>query len=172
MMHGCTTIWERRYGLRENSKRNRATGRKCLNEFWPSLKPLHRPTLRGIESIETISFKLDKIARRRMCYFWLRNEHLLRAMLHRNPGRKASGRKNEKGRRISKDSEDSRPVERRGRDSNPRYRFTPYTGLANRRIRPLCHLSNDVLTRNRLKPFAYVAHISGKSNGRPTPSLT
>jgi hypothetical protein len=31
--------------------------------------------------------------------------------------------------------------ERRGRDSNPRYRFTPYTGLANRRIRPLCHLS-------------------------------
>ena|SRR6478736_6000157 len=39
---------------------------------------------------------------------------------------------NEKGRRIPKDSEDSRPVERRGRDSNPRYRFTPYTGLANR----------------------------------------
>jgi site-specific DNA recombinase len=30
---------------------------------------------------------------------------------------------------------------RRGRDSNPRYGFTPYNGLANRRLRPLGHLS-------------------------------
>src|SRR5688500_19951159 len=30
---------------------------------------------------------------------------------------------------------------RRGRDSNPRKRFTPFNGLANRRTRPLCDLS-------------------------------
>ena len=57
----------------------------------------------------------------------------------------ASGDKcaNEKGRDIPEKNKDSRPKKRRGRDSNPRYRFTPYTGLANRRIRPLCHLSQQ-----------------------------
>ena len=30
---------------------------------------------------------------------------------------------------------------RRGRDSNPRYGFRPYNGLANRRLQPLGHLS-------------------------------
>jgi hypothetical protein len=30
---------------------------------------------------------------------------------------------------------------RRERDSNPRYDFTPYNGLANRRLQPLGHLS-------------------------------
>ena len=30
---------------------------------------------------------------------------------------------------------------RRGRDSNPRYELSPYNGLANRRLRPLGHLS-------------------------------
>src|SRR5687768_17202299 len=30
---------------------------------------------------------------------------------------------------------------RRGGDSNPRYQFTRYNGLANRRFRPLSHLS-------------------------------
>src|SRR4051812_23146896 len=34
---------------------------------------------------------------------------------------------------------------RRGRDSNPRYGFTPYNGLANRRLRPLGHLSASPL---------------------------
>src|SRR5687767_2708185 len=45
-------------------------------------------------------------------------------------------------------------VQRRGRDSNPRYRFTPYTGLANRRIRPLCHLSqcDGVTDSNNHRP--------------------
>jgi hypothetical protein len=31
---------------------------------------------------------------------------------------------------------------RRERDSNPRYEFIPYNGLANRRLQPLGHLSN------------------------------
>src|ERR1700694_2275201 len=31
---------------------------------------------------------------------------------------------------------------RRGRDSNPRYSFGPYTGLANQRLQPLGHLSS------------------------------
>jgi hypothetical protein len=31
---------------------------------------------------------------------------------------------------------------RRGRDSNPRYGFRPYNGLANRRLQPLGHLSS------------------------------
>src|SRR5947209_3538170 len=29
-------------------------------------------------------------------------------------------------------------INRRGRDSNPRYGLSPYSGLANRRTRPLC----------------------------------
>src|SRR5437868_4367583 len=33
---------------------------------------------------------------------------------------------------------------RRGRDSNPRYSFGPYTGLANQRLEPLGHLSTTV----------------------------
>ena len=33
------------------------------------------------------------------------------------------------------------PDWRRGRDSNPRYGFRPYNGLANRRLQPLGHLS-------------------------------
>src|SRR4029453_19417986 len=33
------------------------------------------------------------------------------------------------------------PDLRRGRDSNPRCRFTPHAGLANRYLRPLGHLS-------------------------------
>ena len=46
-------------------------------------------------------------------------------------------------------------LERRGGDSNPRNRFTPFTGLANRRIRPLCHLSkNDFARADRLLPTA------------------
>jgi hypothetical protein len=34
--------------------------------------------------------------------------------------------------------------ERRGGDSNPWSRFTPLTGLANRRFRPLSHLSKSL----------------------------
>ena len=34
---------------------------------------------------------------------------------------------------------------RRGRDSNPRYGFTPHNGLANRRLRPLGHLSKPLM---------------------------
>ncbi len=34
-------------------------------------------------------------------------------------------------------------VERREWDSNPRYRLSPYTGLANQRLRPLGHLSRS-----------------------------
>ncbi len=34
-------------------------------------------------------------------------------------------------------------LKRRGRDSNSRYRFTPYDGLANRCLQPLGHLSGD-----------------------------
>src|SRR5437870_8837098 len=34
---------------------------------------------------------------------------------------------------------------RRGRDSNPRYSFGPYTGLANQRLEPLGHLSSTVV---------------------------
>ena len=37
---------------------------------------------------------------------------------------------------------------RRERDSNPRSRFTLDTDLANRRIRPLCHLSRPRSTRD------------------------
>src|ERR1700674_5388869 len=33
---------------------------------------------------------------------------------------------------------------RRGRDSNPRYSFGPYTGLANQRLEPLGHLSQNL----------------------------
>src|SRR5437879_8899594 len=36
---------------------------------------------------------------------------------------------------------------RRGRDSNPRYSFGPYTGLANQRLQPLGHLSRPVPAR-------------------------
>jgi hypothetical protein len=32
---------------------------------------------------------------------------------------------------------------RRRRDSNPRYGFRPYNGLANRRLQPLGHVSGD-----------------------------
>ena len=32
--------------------------------------------------------------------------------------------------------------QRRGGDSNPRYAYKTYAGLANRCIKPLCHLSN------------------------------
>src|SRR5437879_7801536 len=35
------------------------------------------------------------------------------------------------------------PAWRRGRDSNPRYSFGPYTGLANQRLQPLGHLSSS-----------------------------
>ncbi len=36
---------------------------------------------------------------------------------------------------------------RRERDSNPRYGLTPYSGLANRRTRPLCDLSTTIHRR-------------------------
>src|SRR6267154_2120273 len=36
---------------------------------------------------------------------------------------------------------------RRGRDSNPRYSFGPYTGLANQRLEPLGHLSQPLASR-------------------------
>ena len=36
---------------------------------------------------------------------------------------------------------DGQVLERRGRDLNSRYRFTPYGGLANRWFQPLTHLS-------------------------------
>src|SRR5438105_8906635 len=39
-----------------------------------------------------------------------------------------------------------RPLWRRGRDSNPRYSFGPYTGLANQRLQPLGHLSRSPAT--------------------------
>ena len=58
-----------------------------------------------------------------------------------NASAETSGTADEKSRGIAEKTSDSRRSKRRGRDSNPRYRFTPYTGLANRRIRPLCHLS-------------------------------
>src|SRR5215813_8175127 len=36
-------------------------------------------------------------------------------------------------------------VQRRGRDSNPRYSFWPYNSLANCRLRPLGHLSRSIV---------------------------
>src|SRR2546423_13449557 len=36
---------------------------------------------------------------------------------------------------------------RRGRDSNPRYSFGPYTGLANQRLQPLGHLSQPLIPK-------------------------
>ena len=41
---------------------------------------------------------------------------------------------------------------RRERDSNPRLRFTLNTDLANRRIRPLCHLSRPRSARDLRSP--------------------
>lgn len=40
---------------------------------------------------------------------------------------------------------DSQGNQRREGDSNPRYRFTRYADLANRCIRPLCHLSGSIV---------------------------
>src|SRR5438105_8721777 len=45
------------------------------------------------------------------------------------------------------------PTWRRGRDSNPRYSFGPYTGLANQRLEPLGHLSTVLLRRAESGPF-------------------
>src|SRR4051812_13208428 len=42
---------------------------------------------------------------------------------------------------------------RRGRDSNPRYSFGPYTGLANQRLQPLGHLSQRLID-HMLRPAA------------------
>ena len=41
---------------------------------------------------------------------------------------------------------------RRGRDSNPRYSFRPYNGLANRRLQPLGHLSGSGAQDSRSTP--------------------
>src|ERR1035437_4822573 len=40
---------------------------------------------------------------------------------------------------------------RSGRDSNPRYRLTPYAGLANRCLQPLGHRSHAQLTTSSLR---------------------
>src|SRR5215469_4347005 len=48
---------------------------------------------------------------------------------------------------------------RRGRDSNPRYSFGPYTGLANQRLQPLGHLSR-------------IAPLSALSGATPPPPST
>ena len=48
---------------------------------------------------------------------------------------------------------------RRGRDSNPRYGFRPYNGLANRRLQPLGHLS---VARN-----LYLMGLLASSRKRP-----
>jgi integrase len=42
---------------------------------------------------------------------------------------------------------------RRGRDSNPRYRHYPYDGLANRCLKPLGHLSKFVFLKNTISHF-------------------
>src|SRR5438270_10341620 len=69
---------------------------------------------------------------------------------------------------------------RRGRHSNPRYSFGPYTGLANQRLQPLGHLSNVVSASLFFPPVdggRLVARAgasvkrSGPRSGAPGPSL-
>ena len=60
-----------------------------------------------------------------------------------------------------------RYFERRERDLNPRYRLSPYTGLANQRLQPLGHLSIGLL------PCNPVRQTSRRARPRPVrPSST
>ena len=57
------------------------------------------------------------------------------------------------------------PTIRREGDSNPRYRFCPYNDLANRRLKPLGHLSNK--EKGKLAPDrAFVIRKERDSNPR------
>src|SRR3954464_14467200 len=65
---------------------------------------------------------------------------------------------------------------RRGRDSNPRYSFGPYTGLANQRLQPLGHLSQ--LSSRKCRPAEAPAEPrlldrrpGAVKAGRPTPCI-
>jgi hypothetical protein len=62
---------------------------------------------------------------------------------------------------MSSRSADDPGRERRGRDSNPRYRFTPHDSLANCCLQPLGHLSGD---RIKVKPLP-------RKGKRPSPHL-
>jgi len=57
---------------------------------------------------------------------------------------------------------------RRGRDSNPRYGFRPYNGLANRRLQPLGHLSDD---GDSLTLALYESSQQGQSFNIPSKSF-
>ncbi len=48
---------------------------------------------------------------------------------------------------------------RRGRDSNPRYGFIPYDGLANRWFQPLTHLSSESDKHHRASRPASVRRV-------------
>ena len=48
---------------------------------------------------------------------------------------------------------------RREGDSNPRYDFWPYTGLANQRLQPLGHLSNQIFRRQLRLHAAFLRRI-------------
>ncbi len=52
---------------------------------------------------------------------------------------------------------------RRGGDSNPRYGFRPYSGLANRRLQPLGHLSAAEAKRNLTPPDPLGSRLGSQS---------
>jgi hypothetical protein len=52
---------------------------------------------------------------------------------------------------------------RRRRDSNPRYGFRPYNGLANRRLQPLGHVSGDETSVSATSAPVKEAPLQGRS---------
>ena len=77
-------------------------------------------------------------------------------MLGRAPRRYLSGQAREQN------GKSGYAVWRRGGDSNPRYQFTQYDGLANRCLQPLSHLSMPGM---QSKICQRVAANQGKSSG-------
>ena len=73
----------------------------------------------------------------------LRTQSFRSVLSFRISGKMITARRAETGKRIALAPGRTTEIWRRGRDSNPRYRFR-YTPLAGERLRPLGHLSNHV----------------------------